>query len=127
MVFGVGVDILKLKHLESLMDNYNDPFWKITFTSDEYCQGINAVNPLAFFASRFAAKEAVFKSLKVDGNAVRLNEIEVTNMQEGYPVVKLLDRAQIIAEKKKIKSIELSISHEDDCAIAYAIALQENI
>ena len=125
MVIGVGVDILKFKHLEPLMNNLEDPFWKRTFTPNEYSQGMNRDNPLSFFSSRFSAKEAVFKCLKVDGNAVRLYDIEVTNMPEGYPVVELLGQAKYIAEKKKIKSIELSISYEDDCVIAYAMALKE--
>jgi len=82
-----GVDIEDIKAIN--IDN--DTFIQRNFTSDEitYCR--KAANPQASFAGKWSAKEAVFKSLKVQGKGAGapLKDIEISNDDTGAPIVKV--------------------------------------
>jgi fatty acid synthase subunit alpha len=81
----VGVDV---ESFESI-NVENDSFLHRNFTAKEqaYCQ--KAPNPQASFTGRWSAKEAVFKSLGVDGKGAGagLRDIEILNDAKGAPVV----------------------------------------
>lgn len=79
-------------------------------------------DPDIYFATRFAAKEAVFKSIGIDGNTVRLDDIEISNNQYGAPEVRLTGELAAIAEKQGIKSIQISLSWDGEYAVAFAVA-----
>ena len=76
MISGIGVDILNISRLDRSL-GFNDPFVLKTFTAAEIDEAKKSRDSARFFASRFACKEAIFKCLKMDGNVVRLNEIEI--------------------------------------------------
>jgi fatty acid synthase subunit alpha len=80
-----GVDIESIDAL----DIHNDTFIERNFTQQEitYCRA--QPNPQASFTGRWSAKEAVFKSLKVEskGAGAPLKEIEIVNAETGAPTV----------------------------------------
>lgn len=80
-----GVDIENI----DAVDIHNDTFVDRNFTEAEivYCR--KAPSPQASFAGKWSAKEAVFKSLKVQsqGGGAPLKEIEITNDETGAPLV----------------------------------------
>ena len=80
-----GVDIESIDAL----DIHNDTFIERNFTQEEiaYCRA--APNPQASFTGRWSAKEAVFKSLKVEskGAGAPLREIEIVSQESGAPAV----------------------------------------
>ncbi|MEN8905138.1 MAG: holo-ACP synthase [Clostridiales bacterium] len=125
MVIGIGTDILKLSHIDILMKNMEDPFFKKIYTKNEYNFGLKSANPLTYFAGRFAGKEAVFKTFNIDGNAILLKEIEILKKECGAPLVNLFGNAKVISEKRGIFRMELSLSYDTDYVVAYAIAIGE--
>ena len=80
-----GVDIESLDAL----DIHNDTFLERNFSPAEieYCR--KAPSPQASFTGKWSAKEAVFKSLKVQskGAGAPLREIEIGNDEHGAPTV----------------------------------------
>ncbi|OJD33167.1 fatty acid synthase subunit alpha [Diplodia corticola] len=116
----VGVDVENI----SAIPIDNETFVERNFTEQEqaYCKA--APNPAASFAGRWSAKEAVFKSLGVAGKGAgaALKEIEVLNDENGAPVVTLHGDAEAAAKEAGVKSVNVSISHSDDQAIAIAVA-----
>lgn len=80
-----GVDIESV----DAIDIHNDTFVERNFTDAEiaYCRA--QPNPQASFTGRWSAKEAVFKSLKVEskGAGAPLKEIEIVNAETGGPTV----------------------------------------
>jgi phosphopantetheine--protein transferase-like protein len=122
MILGLGTDILKISNIELAVSNLSDPFIKKTYTSRELDLICNRQIPLYSFATRFAGKEAVFKALSCDGNAIRLNEIEILENETGQPFVILHGNAKNIAGQKNIDSILISLSYDTDYAIAFAAA-----
>ena len=80
-----GVDIESI----DAIDIHNDTFVERNFTQAEieYCR--QAPSPQASFTGKWSAKEAVFKSLKVEskGAGAPLKDIEITNGGTGAPTV----------------------------------------
>ena len=121
MIIGTGVDIVKNKRIERLINKYGEHFLKKVYTEIEieYCQAKK--NSSSSFAARFAAKEAVLKAL---GTGMRNNswqEIEIVNNKLGKPEVKLTGNTALRAEKLNVESIFLSISHEKEYSVAQII------
>ena len=82
-----------------------------------------AVNgPPAAPKPAFVMVEAVFKALNLNGNAIRLNEIEILENENGQPQVTLHGKAEQLAKEKKITTIMISLSYDTDYAVAYAAA-----
>lgn len=125
MIKGIGTDLLKIKRLMPILSQeeyLNDSFIRRTYTAAEIALAESRDVPLYFYATRFAGKEAVFKALNTTGEDVRLSEIEILCDDSGKPRVVLHGSALSLAQKKEISHILISLSYEDDCALAYAVA-----
>ncbi|SGZ13233.1 BQ5605_C028g10557 [Microbotryum silenes-dioicae] len=118
-VHGVGTDV----ELISAINIDNEGFLKRNFTQAEidYCS--SAADPRASYAARWSAKEATFKSMKVEskGAGASLIDIEVVSSSTG-PSIALHGEAARIAKEKGINKFELSLSHSQDVAISVVIA-----
>jgi fatty acid synthase subunit alpha len=82
----VGVDVETI----SAINIDNETFLERNFTAQERAYCAKSANPQASFAGRWSAKEAVFKSLGVQGKGAGagLKEIEITSEEgTGAPVV----------------------------------------
>jgi len=120
---GIGTDIIRIKQLDFVIKDLNDPFIQKTYTKKERDLILSRSIPLNSFATHFAGKEAVFKCLGVDGNIVRLNEIEILENEVGQPIVFLHGNAKTIAKDKDIQQVMISLSFDGEYAIAFAVAL----
>jgi holo-[acyl-carrier protein] synthase len=76
-----------------------------------------------FLAGRFAVKEAVLKALHVRLNeAIALCDIETISAEDGHPELHLSASALRAAELLNLSHWRVSISHENDLAIALVVA-----
>src|SRR5262245_61735188 len=75
-------------------------------------------------AGRWAAKEAVSKVLGLGVRGIGWRDIEVERLPTGQPSVVLHGRAAARAEQLGMDRIALSISHEDDYAVAIAFGVR---
>lgn len=106
MIEGIGCDIVKISRLT----NKQDDLAKRILTDHEYSEyiALQKSRKLAFLAGRFAAKEAIFKAINDD--SVCISSIEIRNETNGKPFCHMPN-----------KTVHISISHEDEFAIAYAM------
>lgn len=123
MIHGIGTDILHIKTIAPSVADLDDPFVRSVYTKKELEIIQSRQIPLYCFATRFAGKEAVFKSLGVDGDSLRLNEIEILETSFEQPLVILHGKAKALAASFGITKILLSLSYDTDYAVAYATAL----
>jgi holo-[acyl-carrier protein] synthase len=126
----VGVDVVDVPRVERLLSRYGERFVRRVFTPDEarYCETRH--RPAIHFAGRFAAKEAVLKSLGTGfGLAADLKDVEVVRDAAGELSVRLHGKASTRAAALGIScpSIALSISHTDTVAVAQAVALEPGV
>ena len=122
-----GIDIVHIPRIARMLDQYGVRFVTRIYTPAEIdtCAG----DALAF-AARWAAKEAVAKLLGVGiaglgsgPDAVSFCHIEVVRTQSGKPTVVLHQRARFIAQRLGLSSMDVSMSHDGEYAVASVVAL----
>lgn len=94
------------------------------FTAGEldYCLG--KARQYEHLAARVAAKEAVFKVFGAGARGpIRWTEVEVVSGDGGRPFARLHGQLAERAELQKLVDMDISLSHTEDIAIAYAMAL----
>ncbi len=100
----------------------SDPFFEKIYTAQEKRQAKEASDPGNWLRRRFAAKEAVFKALRMDPEHSRINEIEILDDESGAPHVTLHGSLKKQASDKRIVLVHVSVSSDGEYALAYAVA-----
>ncbi len=122
MIHGIGTDILKSGQLNKACLISGDPFFERVFSKKEQRDGLARTNPYDYFCTRFAGKEAVFKSIGIEGDHIRLKEIEILSSDIGRPYVVLKGQMKSKAKGLGIDRIHISLSYDSAYYIAYATA-----
>ena len=124
MIAGLGVDIVEIERMEGALSR-QPRFKERVFTEHErwYCEMKS--NPATHYALRFAAKEAVLKSLGTGFSGMCFTDVEVVNDSSGRPTVRLHGAAQERADQLGIIEMHLSLSYTHSTAVASAVAITE--
>ena len=118
----IGVDIVSIDRISKNIDNTHKKFINRVYTKNEidYCN--SKVNISHHFAGRLAGKEAIIKALKISwGDGIGWRDIEILNDKNGIPEIVFHGEAKKIVNERNIKDIQISISHEKNYAVAFAI------
>lgn len=121
MIKAIGIDIIKIERLKRALQRWGTRLEHRIFTSKEM-DASQKKTRLTYLAGRFAAKEAVFKSLGTGGY---WQDIEVLSEKNDRPYIVLQRKMKRIADQKGVKKILISLSHDRNYAIAQAIAIGE--
>ena len=110
-----GVDIVDVARIKKSIENYKKKFLDRIFSKDEQKYCFSKSNPHIHFSGKFAAKEAVMKSILSceDVKLIRFLDISIINDNNGIPKVRIKNLPGI--------NIKISISHTENQAIAFAI------
>ena len=124
-IFGIGTDIVNIKRMEKSIKRYDKKFKKRIFSDNEiiYCE--KKKDPAAFYAKRFAAKEALTKALGVGiRKGIDLKNIEICNNLQGKPSIKLKGNVNTLLKNKiKNKKYYIYLSLADDKPWAQATVI----
>ncbi len=127
MIYGIGVDLVKVARLAAAIERHGERFLNRVFTPREiaYCQGRKRGRDSAF-ALRFAAKEAFSKALGVGlrRDGIRWREVEVVPNPLGKPELVVAGRAAELCAQAGITHMHLSLTDENDQALAVVILEQ---
>lgn len=122
MVYGIGVDIIKIDRFERSLERWGDRLRTRVFTPQELSISYSKAQPGKHLALRFAAKEAFLKALGIGmSQGIAWKEIEIVNDPRGRPLMGLTGEAEKICQKKGIKAIFVSISHEAEYGVAHVL------
>jgi holo-[acyl-carrier protein] synthase len=122
MIYGTGIDLVRISRMEEVITRWGDRFLERTFTRQEIDYCTNKALKAQHYAARFAVKEAVFKALGTGwSKGVTWHDVEVVNDISGRPQVKLSGKCQELAEELKVKQVLVSLSHDGGYAIAQAV------
>ena len=117
----VGCDLHPVSNVVESIAVFGDQYLERVFTPAELSECSGVAERLA---ARYAAKEAVFKAMRVPaGVAIPWTTIEVRSDASGAPNVTLSGGAAAFAIAHDIFRIELSLSHDDGFALAFAVAV----
>lgn len=117
---GIGIDIITLSRMDETVQRSGNLFLKRTFSEKEQQTARASENANKFFASAFAAKEAVFKALGWEQD-IDFREIEVSRGSSGEPLVNLCGTIGARASAKGFTRVLLSLSYETNLAVAMAV------
>lgn len=120
MIIGTGVDIVKIARIERILETNRDSFLERIFTDEEIEYIKNKNYNAQTISGLFAAKEAVSKVLGTGIGKVNWKHIKVYYDEKGKPHVKLNSQEEIM-DSLNIDEIHVSISHEREYAVAFAI------
>ena len=123
-VVGLGTDIIQIDRL-ALQIQKSDRLASRILTENEKLQFDKHKYSIRFLAKRFAAKEAAVKALGTGiGNGISWQQIEVRNHQSGQPYLVFSGRFAEICIQRGINNSFVSISDEQDYAVATVLLEQ---
>ena len=119
----IGNDIIETERIKKILLKYPEKFKRRVFTDKEieYCES-KGENKYQSYAARFAAKEAVFKAISElleNKYYIQWTDIEVLNNDAGRPFAN-------VKNVNRIESIDISISHVKEYAMATALVTITN-
>ncbi len=124
-IFGIGTDIVNVKRMDILIKKNKGDFKNRIFSKNEisYCE--KKKHPGAYYAKRFAAKEALSKALGTGiRKGINFKNIEIYNDKFGKPSIKLSGTTSAFIKKKiKNKKYNIYLSLSDDNPWAQATVI----
>jgi len=123
MIVGVGTDIIEIARLKNSIEKYGAHFLDHIYTvAEQAAAESKGEQRFAYYAGRWAAKEAVAKVLGTGFTAkCQWTGICIANDEAGKPFVTLTGVTAETANALGIRQIHLSISHEKAYACAFAV------
>ena len=114
-MISIGTDIVKVSRISKIIDDKGDKFLNKIFTVEEisYCNSNS--NPEIHFSGKYAAKEAIKKALLSNDiiEHICLKDIKVLNRNNKAPYIEIDNLINL--------NYNVSISHEEEYAIAFAL------
>ncbi|GBD98688.1 holo-[acyl-carrier-protein] synthase [bacterium BMS3Abin07] len=120
MIYGIGVDIVKISRIQDAVERWGDEFLRKVYTANEiqYCYTKHV--PFLSLAVRFAAKEALIKAISSEIK-VSLRDIEVVTSDVGRPYLRFYGMLKNFLSERNISGVHLSLSHEKEFGIASVV------
>lgn len=114
------------RRIAESIDRFPTKFTNRIFTEAERRAAAILGHPEAYFAKRFAAKEAVYKALSISGVAgLGWQQAETLNQKNGAPVMRLSGNCKTALEAMTPDGykaeISISLSDEPPFALAFVI------
>ena len=122
MIVGIGCDLVAHDLTERLNWTSELSMLQRVFSNREI-ELFHEIDSITFLAGRFAAKEAVLKSLGTGmEDGIALSDIEILKLETGQPRIEVKGRVKEIADSLGVKSWKISISHSDRSSMAFVLA-----
>jgi len=123
MIYGIGIDIVKIERMKMAVSRWNRKFLDRIFTEKEILYAYRQKDPYLSLSVRFAAKEALIKAVG-SSVPVSLKEIEILNHEGGRPFINATGRLRIFFDKNTIRCAHVSLSHEQEYGVACVVLEQ---
>jgi holo-[acyl-carrier protein] synthase len=120
VIVGIGVDVVDIERFSSLMER-QPTFLTRILTHTEIHHRDGSQRSAASLAARFAAKEAVAKSL---GGPAGLSwhDVVVITDESGKPTLEITGSVEAFANALHVTRWHISLTHDGGHSIAYVIA-----
>jgi len=125
-IVGLGTAIVECVRIRELINRHGEQFLQRAYTETEIRDCQAHPQSTERFASRWAAKEAVWKCLGGARRATGYTEVEIVLPMRGRPKVKLKGTAQERADSLLVADILLSVAHCHNYATASAILITQH-
>lgn len=124
MILGIGTDLCSISRMSRALRS--DHFRDAVFHEDEIVYASSQALPARHFASSFAAREALAKATGISTFSIVLKGAWIIRTKNG-PCFRYASEIMSLIEKKGIRKTWVSLSHEDDLAVAFVIVEGESV
>jgi holo-[acyl-carrier protein] synthase len=122
MILGIGQDVVETERVARAIAAYGCKFQDRIYTAGEQAACSMRADRAEALAGRFAAKEAFFKALGTGVvGGLSLLQAEVVDGEGGRPLLRLTGEAAEEAQRRGVRAIHLSLSHQSTLAAAVVI------
>jgi phosphopantetheine--protein transferase-like protein len=124
MIRGIGIDTTTISEMAGIVDRLGEGALARMFTAGELAASHKAYNTAEYLASRFAAKEAVFKAVAhlLKEKYFDMRMVETFNDVDGSPYIKINDHLQDVINRAGVTNLLITITTEGDLATAFVLA-----
>lgn len=124
MSVAVGIDLVAIEDVEASVERHADRYLTRVYTAQELadCRRAAGAPAAERLAARFAAKEAALKVLRSADEAIPWRDIGVRRGSDGSPSLELSGAARAAAQRRGVRSLEVSLTHEGPFAAAVVVA-----
>lgn len=114
MIIGIGIDVVDVERFKATLERTPRMIEKLFHERERDM-------PIESLAARFAAKEAIAKSLGSPGGMV-FHDAIIERQTGQPPKVEVVGTVASVAEEKGVRNFHLSLSHDGGIATAMVIA-----
>ena len=119
-MIGIGIDVVDIERFRTTLERTPSMRTRV-FTQSELNYVKPQSDPVPSLAARFAAREAVMKSLGLGLGAFNFHDVWVERAASGAPRLAISGRAANLARAAGVTSWHLSLTHSDLVAAAYVV------
>ena len=119
MIIGCGVDVVEVARFERALKRAPRLRDRL-FAQSEQVSDAGVELSVRSLAARFAAKEAVIKTLG-HSDGVRWHDIRVLSSAQGKPELRVSGGAATAAQAAGIERMHVSLSHDGGIAMAFVV------
>jgi holo-[acyl-carrier protein] synthase len=120
-MIGVGIDVVEIERFRTVLTRTPNIRERL-FTPAELEYADRKADPVPSLAVRFAAREAVMKSLGLGLGAFGFHDAWVEVEESGAPRLRVKGRAWELAVDRGVVRWHVSLSHDSPVAVAIVIA-----
>lgn len=120
-MIGIGVDVVEIERFRRSLERTPSMRERL-FTPVELEYVAPKADPVPSLAARFAAREAVMKSLGLGLGAFGFHEVWVERAESGAPSLAVTGRAAELARAAGVTRWHVSLTHSALVAVAYVVA-----
>src|ERR1700760_3199110 len=125
MIFGIGVDVLKVDRVERVYQRFGDRFVNHLLMPEERAQLARTARPVRFLAMRFAAKEAIVKSMGTGfAHGVWIRDVGVVQNAWGKPEVVFSERGDRVRRGLGVGEGHVTLTDEAGLVVAVAVLMK---
>lgn len=122
MLSGIGIDMVRNRRVEDLIDRWEEKFLRKVFTEEELEGAEGSRNRNTTYAANYAVKEAFVKALGTGfRKGIRFHHIIVRRNDLGKPYITLRGDTKGIFEQRGLSRIHTTISHDGEYSVAVVI------
>jgi holo-[acyl-carrier protein] synthase len=123
MIYGIGLDVLRVRRIEVVYRRHGERFVERLLHPLERKEFAAAAKPVQYLAKSFAIKEAFVKAMGTGFFGISHDDVGAVRKQSGQP--KLVFSPRLRARLKRLKIRATYVSLSDEGGIVGAVAVLE--
>lgn len=126
MIIGIGNDLVDIRRVQDILKRHGKRFIDRCYTQSEREQAAKKTDQAAFYAKRFAVKEALLKALGTGfANGISWQDMSVSNDEKGKPLAHFSGQAanhlSHLMPLGHVPQVHVSISDDFPYAQAFVV------